>query len=287
MENHPMPPTTQLDRANAFRQMHDRSQLLVLPNAWDVASARIFEAAGFAAIATTSAGIAAALGYPDGEQISREEMAVVVRRIAQRVAVPVTADMEAGYGAKPEAVALTVRAVLAAGAVGMNLEDSTGNKDHPLFDPRLQVERIQAARQAADAARIPLVLNARTDVYLLSVGAEADRFDETVRRANSYREAGADCLFVPGVRDAATIAALAGAIAGPLNVLAGPGTPPVAELARLGVARLSLGSGPMRAALTITRRIAEELRGPGTYSLFTRDTLSHAEVNQLMAPRSG
>jgi 2-methylisocitrate lyase-like PEP mutase family enzyme len=182
-------------------------------------------------------------------------------------------------------VAQTVRAVLAAGAVGMNLEDGTSDPEHPLLDPAHQVERIRAAREAAASARIPLVLNARTDVYLRGVGAERDRFDHAVRRANSYREAGADCLFVPGVRDASTLAALVRAIDGPLNVLAGSGMPPIPELERLGVARVSMGSGPFRAALTLTRRIAEQLRGPGLYDLFARDTLTHAEVNELMSAR--
>jgi 2-methylisocitrate lyase-like PEP mutase family enzyme len=280
-----MDASIQRDKAVAFRQMHAGPRILVLPNAWDVASARIFEEAGFTAVATTSAGVAAALGYPDGEQVSREEMAAVVRRIAERVAVPVSADMEAGYGVQLADLAQTVRAVLAAGAVGMNLEDGTSDKEHPLTDIPIQIERIQAVRQEAAARGVPLVLNARTDVYLLAVGPEGERFAHGVQRANAYRKAGADCLFVPGVRDAATIAALVRALDGPLNVLAGPGTPPVPELERLGVARVSVGSGPMRAALTLTRRIAEALRGPGTYDLFNRDTLTHAEVNRLMAAR--
>jgi 2-methylisocitrate lyase-like PEP mutase family enzyme len=278
---------TQNDKALAFRRLHDRSRILVLPNAWDVASARIFEEAGFDAIASTSAGVAATLGYPDGEQISRDEMAEVVRRIAHAVKVPVTADMEAGYGPGPDAVAETVRAVIAAGAVGLNLEDSTSDANHPLFEIVAQVERIRAARQAAERGGVPLVINARTDVYLMAVGKESERFDHAVRRANAYHAAGADCLFVPGVREASVIAALAKAINGPINILAGPGAPVIAELEKLGVARVSLGSGPMRAALTFAKRIATELRTHGTYELFTRDVLTHAEVNKLMAARPG
>jgi 2-methylisocitrate lyase-like PEP mutase family enzyme len=148
-----------------------------------------------------------------------------------------------------------------------------------------QVERIRAGRQAAGRLGVPIVINARTDVYLLGVGKESERFQDAVRRANAYREAGADCLFVPGVRDAATIGALARAINGPINVLAGPGTPPIAELAQLGVARVSVGSGPMRAGLTFAKRIAEELRDRGTYQLFTQDVLTHAQVNELMKER--
>jgi 2-methylisocitrate lyase-like PEP mutase family enzyme len=275
----------QVDKATRFLRMHDRTAILVLPNAWDAASARIFEEAGFQALASTSAGVAASLGYPDGEQISRDEMVEAVGRIVRCVAVPVTADMEAGYGPGLDAVTQTIQAVIAVGAVGMNLEDSTSDEKNPLMEISAQVERVRAARQAADRVGVPFVINARTDVYLLAVGKESDRFEHAVRRANAYREAGADCLFIPGVRDADTIAALVRAINGPINVLAGPVTPSIIELEKLGVARVSLGSGPMRAALTTTRRIARELRDRGTYDSFTRDTITHAEVNKLMAAR--
>jgi 2-methylisocitrate lyase-like PEP mutase family enzyme len=276
--------TTQQQKAAALRRLHDRTRILVLPNAWDVASARLFEEAGFPAIATTSAGVAWSLGYPDGEQIGRREMAEAVARIARRVAVPVTADMEAGYGPAAEDVVATVQAVVEAGAVGLNLEDSR-QEAAPLIDLDTQVERIRAARAAAAAAGVEVVLNARTDVYLAGVGPEAERFEHAVRRANAYRAAGADCLFIPGVSDTSAIAALVKAVNGPLNVLAVPGTPPVAELERLGVARVSIGGGGMRAALTVTRRLAEELRGPGTFMTFTRDTLTYAQVNRLLSGR--
>jgi 2-methylisocitrate lyase-like PEP mutase family enzyme len=277
---------TQQEKAEGFRALHTSGRILVLPNVWDAASARVIEEAGFPALATTSAGVAAVLGYPDGERIGREEMAAAVARIARAVAVPVTADMEAGYGPDPAAAAATVRAVIEAGAIGLNLEDGTGDPTNPLFEVSAQVERIQAAREAARAAGVSVVLNARTDVFLAGVGEEAGRLDHALRRANAYRAAGADCLFVPLVRDAGLIAALVRGLNGPLNVLAGPGVPPLSELQRLGVARVSMGSGPMRAALTVARRVAQELLGPGTYETFTRDVLTHAEVNRLMA-RSG
>jgi 2-methylisocitrate lyase-like PEP mutase family enzyme len=272
---------TQADKAVRFREMHDRKRILVLPNAWDVASARVFEEVGFAAIGTTSAGIAAVLGYPDGEQVSRYEMVHMVHRIARKVAVPVSADIETGYGQRLDDVAETVRAVIHAGAVGSNLEDGD-NKGNLLSIP-VQVERIQSARAAADAMSIALVINARTDVYLLGIGREGERFDHAVGRANAYRKAGADCLFVPGVRDAATIAALVRAIDGPVNILVGPGAPSILELEKLGVARASVGSGAMRGALTFARHIAQELRDSGTYNLFTKDTMTYAEVNELMS----
>src|SRR5438874_1549349 len=159
-------------RAEAFRNMH-RGRLLLLPNVWDVATARIFEDAGFGAIATTSAGIAFALGYPDGEHISRNEMLQAVSRIAAALKVPVSADVEAGYGDRPEDAAQTALAVIESGAVGMNLEDASGNTNHPLVDLPLQLEKIAAVRQAARTAGVPIVLNARTDVYLLQVGQVA------------------------------------------------------------------------------------------------------------------
>lgn len=209
-------------------------------------------------------------------------MAKAVGRIAQAVNVPVSADFEAGYGPIPRAVQQTVEAALEAGAAGLNLEDATGDRIRPLFDIEVQADRIRLARETA---KHDLVINARTDVYLLEVGAERARFDRAVRRANAYREAGADCLFVPGVTDRETIRALVKAIHGPLNVLAVEGTPPVAELQDLGVARVSVGSGPMRAALGLTRRIAQELLGPGTYATLTQGAVPYAEVNELLRRR--
>lgn len=193
-------------KARLLLGLHATPPLLLLPNAWDVASARIFEDAGFPAVATTSAGIANLFGYPDGQAISRAEMLSMVERIARALSVPVTADMEAGYSTSPEGAAETARAVIAAGVVGMNFEDSTGDPQSPLFDISLQVARIKAIRSACASSGVPFVLNARTDVYLEQVGEPATRFDHAVRRANAYRQAGADSLFVPGVSDRDVIA---------------------------------------------------------------------------------
>ena len=210
-------------------------------------------------------------------------MAQAVGRIAARVRVPVTADMEAGYGPTPEAAAETARAVIAAGAVGMNLEDAPPDGNGALFDEPLQAERVRAAREAAAEAGVPLVINARTDVFLNRIGAPETRLGHAVRRLNTYREAGADCLFAPGVIDPEVIGVLVREVGGPLNVLAGPGCPPVAELEALGVRRLSLGSGAMRATLGLVRRIAEELRGPGTFTALAGEGVpTHAEVNRLL-----
>jgi 2-methylisocitrate lyase-like PEP mutase family enzyme len=261
-------------KTDAFRDLH-QGKILILPNAWDVASARIVEQAGFKAIATTSAGIAFTLGYPDGQRISREEMLAVVGRIATGVDLPVTADVEAAYGDRPEDAARTARDVLTAGAVGMNLEDATGDPQHPLLDLALQFERVKAVRE------LPIVLNARTDVYLLEVGAPEERYDQALRRLAAFRDAGADCVFVPGLRDAATIGRLVKDLRCPVNILAGPGSPPVPELQKLGVARVSVGSAAMRATLGLLRRIANELNSAGTYATL-EGAIPFADVNRMM-----
>jgi 2-methylisocitrate lyase-like PEP mutase family enzyme len=267
-------------QALAFRALHHGPKVLVLPNVWDVASARTLEEAGFGALGTTSAGIAFTLGYPDGQKISREEMLARVARIARAVKVPVTADVEGGYGSRPEDTAETARGVIEAGAIGMNLEDGT-DKPGQLVELSLQLEKIRALREAALKAGVLLVLNARTDVYLEQVGAPETRYDETVRRLLAYRDAGADCVFAPGLRDPKTISRLARDVQCPLNILAGPGFPSVPELEKLGVARVSLGSAPMRATLGLVRRMAEELKGAGTYGTL-EGAPAHADVNRML-----
>ncbi len=250
----------------------------MLPNAWDVASAKVFaRIPACRALATTSAGVAATLGYADGERIPAAEMLEAVRRIAEAVPLPVTADLEAGYG---DAEA-TARAAVAAGAVGLNVEDGTGSAGEPLADVAAQTATIEGVRAAGDASGVPLVINARTDVFLRAVGEPAERVEHASARANAYLAAGADCAFVPGVTDAELIGRLVAAIDGPLNVLATAGMPSVGELERLGVRRVSVGSGPMRATLGLTDRIARELLDEGTYSSFTEGALSSTEVAQL------
>jgi len=270
---------SQRERAAGFRKLHGGPRLLLLPNAWDAASARLFEEEGFEAIGTTSAGVAFSHGFPDGERMAFRDVITTIERITRAVRIPVTADIEAGFGETPDGVGASIRAVVDAGAVGVNLEDGKERKE--LVPVSLHSERIRAAREAASSAGGDVVINARTDVYLDAVGPPESRFDEAVRRANAYRKAGADCLFVPGVTDAGTIERLAREIDGPLNVLAGAETPPVRELERFGVARLSLGSGPMRAALGLLRRIAREIREGGTYGALTSGALSYAEANGL------
>lgn len=277
--------TDQAEKARKFLALHKGPKTLLLPNAWDVASARIFEEAGFPAIATTSAGVANSLGYPDGQHIRPDEMLEVVRRIAEAVSVPVTADMEAGYGQTPEEVAATAGGVLEAGAVGMNLEDTIEERPDSLADLSLQKERIRAILEVTRSAGILLVLNARSDVILAGVGEPATRAQRTIERLEAYREAGAQSLFAPGVKDKETIAQLVRGVHGPLNILATAGTPPIAELEKIGVARVSLGSGPMRATMALVARIACQLREEGTYSLFTDGAITYTEANRLFEKR--
>jgi 2-methylisocitrate lyase-like PEP mutase family enzyme len=273
----------QARKAEQLRKLHGGGKILILANAWDVASARIFEDMGFPAIATTSAGIAASLGYPDGQLISRDEMLDVVGRIARSVRVPVTADLEAGYGQTLADVTDTVKAMAEAGAVGMNLEDVTGSDESTQVDLATQVEKIHAIRRAGEAIGVPLVLNARTDIYLMPIGPEPTRFDRTVERLRAYRKAGADCLFVPGLKDAATIETIVKAIDGPLNILATAGGPNVNELQAMGVARVSMGSGVMRSALGHARRIGRELLERGTFESMLDGAVPFAELMTLMS----
>src|SRR5256885_3662606 len=248
-----------LEKAKALRALHQGPRLLVLANVWDCASARIVAKAGFPALATSSAAVAAVYGHPDGQRISRDEMIEMVGRIARSVPLPVSADVEAGYGDTTDAAAQTARAVLAAGAVGINLEDA--GSDGRLFPLEAQVARIRAARSAAG----PLVINARTDVFGVEDVPAPERMPEAIRRANAYLAAGADCAFVPWVVDPERIAALVREIRGPLNVLISPKSPPIGELERLGVRPASVGSGIARAAYGPPPTILRQPKGRGTY----------------------
>lgn len=272
----------QQERAKQLRQLHELRPL-VLPNAWDAASARLVELAGAKAIASTSAGVAWSLGYGDGEQLQRSEMIEAIQRMVRVVNVPVTADIESGYGrGSLEDVAETVRAVIAVGAAGINLEDSPGRIGESLLTAEQQAERIRMVRTTAQAVGGDLVINARTDVFLAQVGAPESRFDETVRRANLYHAAGADCLFIPGVVDAAMISKLVRATHGPISVMAGPGAPTIHELGQLGVARVSVGPAITLAALAATQKAARELLEQGTYESLTH-RLPFADVNGMFA----
>ncbi len=272
----------QARKAEQLRKLHEGPRILILANAWDVISARIMEDAGFPAVATTSAGVAAVLGYPDGQRVPQREMLEFVARIARAVSVPVTADMESGYGTSPADMAEMARALVDAGAVGLNLEDVTGDDEGSHVEIGLQTEKIAAVREASAAAGVPLVINARTDVYLMPIGPEETRFERTVERLRTYRKAGADCVFAPGIREKETIGRLVRAVDAPLNILLQPGGPTVAELEKFGVARASIGSGTMRAALGTARKFAKALSEYRDHAEFMKDAVPYDEVNRLL-----
>jgi 2-methylisocitrate lyase-like PEP mutase family enzyme len=270
--------TALYDRALAFRSLHVPGRPLVLPNVWDRASARLVEEAGATAVATTSAGLAWELGASDGDHLERDRALTAVAAVASAVRVPVSADIETGYAADAAGVAGTVRAVLAAGAVGINIEDALHTPGRgPLRPVAEQAERIAAARAAADEAGVPLFVNARVDTFLRGAGG----VDATLERAAAFLAAGADGIFVPGAVDPGTVKLLADGVDGPLNVLAGPGAPSVAELAALGVARVSVGAAVAQAAHALVRRAARELLGAGTYDTLAGG-LDYGELDALL-----
>jgi 2-methylisocitrate lyase-like PEP mutase family enzyme len=268
-------------KARLFQQMHLGPQILVIANAWDAASARIFEDAGVKAVGTGSAGVAFSHGYPDDEFIPREVMLLAIKEIVTAVDVPVTADILNGLGATTEQVVATIRDVIALGAVGVNIEDSTEVGGAHLVDAAQQAEKISAVCAAARDCGVPIVVNARTDSFWLKLGDDRERLRVSIERANRYREAGAHCLFVPAAANRETIATLVREIAGPINILTVPGCPPIAELEQLGVRRVSEGSGPMRATMMLARHIARELLDNGTYTRFHADAIPYPDANKL------
>lgn len=273
--------TRQLEHAKTFASLHKAGQPLLLPNAWDAASAVVIAEAGAAAIATTSAGLAWSLGVADGADLGAQRNAEAVARIVAAVDVPVSADIEAGYGESPEAVAESVTAVVQAGAVGVNIEDRIGAT---LFEPAAQTERLIAAREAARRLGIPVWVNARTDIYLAGIGEPAERPGRTEERASAYAAAGADSLFVPGLVDTSVIGTLAaGPI--PIAVMAWPGAPSVAEFAAAGAVRISLGSAIAQAAYAVAARATKELLTSGMYDT-TADALGFAELNAAIGTRA-
>lgn len=264
--------TMDVDKARAFRALHEDS-LLILPNAWDAGSAAVIANAGAKAIATTSGGVAWSVGKADGQKLTRAEMVEMVRRVVAAVDVPVTADVEGGYGLEPSDVAATIAAVVEAGAVGANLEDS--KPDGSLFSIADQAERLTAARASAPAE---FVLNARTDVFLLG----NKDFDDVVARAGAYAEAGADCLFVPGLIDLDALRELVGKSPLPINVMAFPGVASPKELAEIGIRRLSVGTAVAQAAYGTAARAAKQLLTEGTYDALAEGP-DYGSMNALFA----
>jgi 2-methylisocitrate lyase-like PEP mutase family enzyme len=276
-------------KAELFRAMHGGPHLLLLPNAWDAISARIVVAAGLPAVATTSGGVAWALGYADGEAAPWDEVVAATARIARAVAVPVTADIEAGYGDTPEAVGRSIGNIIAAGVVGVNLEDGLRPGQHPAGSPAIRsieeaAARIRAARAAATAAGVPIVINARTDLYIKNIGDEKSRFEEAVARGRAYLEAGADCVYPIALRDPETIGRLVKALAAPVNIMVRAGLPGIAELEALGVARASTATALPLAAMGVVRQVIEQMRATRRFEAL-HPAMTHAEAQQLLASR--
>jgi len=273
-------------KARDFLALHHAPELLILPNAWDAASAKLFETEGFKAIATTSAGIAAVLGYADGQEMSLEENLAISKIIVRNTDLPVTVDMEAGYATSTDDLARAARLVLDIGAVGLNLEDSSGDPANPLYDTQLQTEKIRAMRAMCSQEGIHLVINARTDTCLINDDISTG-IRQAIERGNAYREAGADCIFVPDMEnlDQQAISKLVREIDAPVNILAGTNTPPITVLQDLGVARLSMGPRPMRAALSLLRNMSREIRKEGTFNLMTDSSISYSDVNQWFSTK--
>jgi 2-methylisocitrate lyase-like PEP mutase family enzyme len=269
--------SSQKEKAELFLKFHQDKEILVLLNSWDISSSKIVEASGYKAIATTSMGIAACLGYPDCQVIQLSEMIKAISGIVNNVQVPVTVDIEAGYGSDLNEIIDSIKKIIATGVAGVNIEDSIDL--NPILTDELEFcERISAIRALSDSMGFHLVINARTDSFYTSTGSSQEKLSESIKRGNKYREAGADCIFVQPVWDRETISTLVREIDAPINILANPkvgiGLPPsVRELQDLGVARLSLGSSLMKATLALTKKVADELSKKGTYNILL-DTLT-------------
>ena len=274
----------QASKAEAFRALHRGPRLLLLPNAWDAMSARIVASEGFPAIATTSGGLAWALGYPDGEVAPWDEVVAATARIARAVSVPVTADIESGYGDTPEAVAHSIGDIIRAGAVGVNLEDGVRSGPAPVRSVEDMTARIRAAREAARAAGVPIVINARVDVFIRHVGEGQAQFDEAVARGKAYLAAGADCIYPITLRDPDTIRRLVEALDCPININVRAGYPSVAELEALGVRRVTTATALTMVALSAVRDSIRDIHANGRFDTI-KPTVTHPEMQQLLAGR--
>lgn len=281
----------QKEKAELFLKYHQDNEILVLLNSWDIGSSKLIEACGYKAIATTSMGIAAALGYPDCQIITLSEMIEAITGIVKCVQVPVTADIEAGYGRNLNEIIDSVKKIIETGIVGINIEDSI-DLNPVLTDEMEFCERISAIRSLSNSLGFHLVINARTDSFYTSSNPTQQKLSESIRRGNKYREAGADCIFVQPVWEKEIISTLVKEINAPINILSNPTigngiTPSVSELKDLGVSRVSLGSSLMKATLALTKKIADELSQKGTYNILSESLtpLSESALAYKMTTR--
>jgi len=276
--------SSQVEKAEDFRSLHDRREILVLPNAWDVPSARVFEDEGFPAVATSSAGMLVSLGYPDGEEIPPKDFDVAIRRIARVLSVPLSADVVGGFGDTPEGVARSVRAVIRAGAVGINIEDFVHSTKR-LLPVEKQRAKLRELIRLREALKVPFVINARTDALRYAPGNDDEKLEEAIRRAETYRDLGVDCVYPMGLTDATSISRFVRALDFPTNVMVRKALPTVPELKRLGVARVSFGPAASYAAMGLLRRASREVLEKGTFSSLTEGAINFDELNSLALPR--
>lgn len=269
-------------RAAALRKLHHGKEILLLPNAWDAVTARIFEQQGFPAIATTSGGIAWALGYGDGEQAPLADTLAAIGRITRVVKVPVTVDFESGYGTSAKAVGESVRAVIGVGAAGVNLEDSMPGHG-PLRPIEEAAARIHAARQTAEKAGVPIVINARLDGWLHARNEPRAPLEDAIARGRAYLAAGADCVYPIGLLDVPVIGELVKALNAPVNIMAIPGTPPLAQLKAAGVVRVSTATALTTLALGTIRDAAKTIRDTGKFDAL-QGGFDYMDAQGLFAP---
>ena len=277
--------SAQEEKAEQFRRLHDRREVLVLPNAWDVPSARVFENEGFPAVATSSAGMLVSLGYPDGEEIPQREFDSAVSRISRVLSVPLSVDVVGGFGATPEGVARSVRAVIRTGAVGINIEDFV-HSAKKLLPVERQKARLGALIRLRESLKVPFVINARTDALRYAPGDDDAKMKEAVARAEAYRDLGADCVYPMGLTDAPSISRFVKALDFPTSVMVRKGLPPVPELKRLGVARVSFGPTASYAAMGLLKRASREVREKGTFDSLIEGAITFDELNSLAVPRN-
>src|SRR5574342_1138607 len=271
-------------KSRTLKELVRAPEILVMPGAYDVLSALLFEQMGFKAIQGTSGGIAAALGYPDGEVMSRELFLSTTGKFAAAVSVPVNADGERGYGDENE-IRNTVRSLIALGVAGMNLEDGSGGKPggaRGLVPLPEQLNKIAAVMETKRALGSEFFLNARVDAFHVMTDDPEKALDEAIRRGNAYAEAGGDCIFYLNLHDSQTIGTVAKEVKAPVSILAGAQSPSVTELQELGVARVSYGSGFMKAAITGSKKLAQEILEKGTVAAM-KEGMQTPEINALVA----
>jgi len=276
-----MPNKTQVKQAELFQEMHHKKKILVLPNVWDAGGAIIFEKQGFEAVGTTSAGISYSLGYPDGENITFDDILDNTTKIAKRASIALSVDVERGYGTNTQEIISNITRIIQAGAVGINIEDGILSSKE-ISDMGEQAKLIKEIRKIKQNTGINFVINARTDIFWLGVtGSKEELLEKVISRANVYLEAGADCIFVPGLFDRQDVQYLVKKINGPLNLIATATSLSIEELEDLGVSRFSTGSGPVRASFALINSIASELKNEGTLNTVFQNSISYDELNTI------